>query len=277
MRRAIRIRLRLLSGILFIFAALICLRLYFVQVVHGADYALRAEKQYISASQELFSRGSIYFTRKDGSFLSAATLTTGFTIAMNPEQLTDPEAAYAALSPLAPIDYAAIMESAARKEDPYEVIAKRVPEAAGEAIQKLGLPGIRVERERWRSYPAGTQAAQSIGFVAYDNDKDIAGRYGLERYYEDALSRENEGLFGNFFAELFANLDSVMVDAREAREGDLVTTIEPVVEEKLQQVLLEINARYGSLETGGIIMDPKTGEIIALDPVPSFDANDFAN
>lgn len=277
MRRGIRIRLRFLAGILFVFAALIVLRLYFVQVVHGSDYALRAEKQYISASQELFSRGTIYFTRKDGSSLSAATLATGFTIAMNPQQLIDPEAAYAALAPLLPLDQAAFMESAGKLEDPYEVIERRVLEAVGVQIQALAIPGIRVERERWRSYPAGTQAAQSIGFVAFDNDNTIAGRYGLERYYEDALSRENEGLFGNFFAELFANLDSVMVDARAAREGDLVTTIEPMVQEKLDQVLLEVNAQYGSIETGGIIMDPKTGEIIALDTVPSFDANDFTN
>ena len=68
-----------------------------------------------------------------------------------------------------------------------------------------------------------------------------------------------------------------MVDARAAREGDLVTTIEPMVQEKLQQVLLEVNGRYGSIETGGIIMDPATGEIIALDTVPTFDANDFQN
>ncbi|MEK9184125.1 MAG: penicillin-binding protein 2 [Patescibacteria group bacterium] len=277
MRRGIRIRLRVLAGILFVFAALICLRLYFVQVVHGADYALRAEKQYISASQELFSRGSIYFTRKDGSLLSAATLTTGFTIAMNPEQVVDAEATYTALSALIPIEREAFMASVARTDDPYEVIAKRIPESAGESIEELGLKGIRVERERWRSYPAGTQAAQSIGFVAFDNDNDLAGRFGLERYYEDILSRENEGLFGNFFAELFANLDSVVVDARAAREGDLVTSIEPMVQEKLDQVLLQINAQYGSIETGGIIMDPKTGEIIALDTVPSFDANDFAN
>lgn len=277
MRRGIRIRLRFLAGILFIFAALLILRLYFVQVVHGSDYALRAEKQYISASQELFSRGTIYFTRKDGSSLSAATLSTGFTIAMNPQQLTDPEAAYAALAPLLTLDQVTFMESANRSEDPYEVIAKRVPEAVGSQIQALAIPGIRVERERWRSYPAGTQAAQSIGFVAFDNDNTIAGRYGLERYYEDVLSRENEGLFGNFFAELFANLDSVMVDARAAREGDLVTTIEPMVQEKLDQILLEVNAQYGSLETGGIIMDPNTGEIIALDSVPSFDPNDVRN
>lgn len=277
MRRAIRIRLRVLSGVLFVFAFLLITRLYFVQVVDASEYLLRAEKQYMSSSQELFNRGSIYFTRKDGSLLSAASLATGFTVAMRPSDIKDPEAAYNALSAHIELDRDAFLASAARTDDPYEVVAKRVPEDAGKAIEVLEIPGIRLERERWRSYPAKTQAAQSIGFVAFDNDNDLAGRLGLERYYEDVLSRKNEGLFGNFFAELFANLDSVVVDAREARSGDIITTIDPVVQEKLDQVLMNVNAKYGSIETGAIIMDPKTGEIIALDTYPSFDLNDFAN
>ncbi|MFA9263076.1 MAG: penicillin-binding transpeptidase domain-containing protein, partial [Undibacterium sp.] len=277
MRRAIRGRLRILSLGIFLVALLLVTRLYFVQVVHGADFSLRAERQYISASQELYDRGSIYFTRKDGTVLSAATLSNGFTIAMNPKQLIDPEAAYAKISSLIAVDHDEFFGSAARKEDPYEVVAKRVEEDAGAAIEALDIPGIQVERERWRSYPGETCAAQSIGFVAFDDDDSLAGRFGLERYYNDVLSRGSVGLFGNFFAELFANIDSVVVDARETREGDLVTTIEPMVQEKLDQVLAEVNAQYGSRETGGIIMDPKTGEILALDTAPSFDANDFAN
>lgn len=277
MRRAIRSRLRILSLGLFLIAFLLITRLYFVQIVHGADFSLRAERQYISASQELYDRGTIYFTRKDGTVLSAASLATGFTIAMAPKRIENPEAVFAALSAHIPVDRDAFFVSVARTEDPYEVIAKRVSEEAGEAIEELDIDGIQVERERWRTYPAGTRAAQSIGFVAFDDDDTLAGRFGLERYYNDVLSRKSVGLFGNFFAELFANIDSVVVDARETREGDLVTTIEPVVQEKLDQVLASINAQYGSRETGGIIMDPKTGEILAMDTAPSFDANDFAN
>jgi stage V sporulation protein D (sporulation-specific penicillin-binding protein) len=105
----------------------------------------------------------------------------------------------------------------------------------------------------------------------------LAGRYGLERYYDEALSRGRNGLFGNFFAELFANIDDVAGDGRRAKEGDLVTTLEPVVMEKLDQVLKEVNDRYASHTTGGIIMIPSTGEIIALHTYPSFDANDLSN
>ncbi len=275
MRRAIRLRLRIVSLILFVGALLLITRLYFVQIVHGADYGLRAERQYVSSSQDLYDRGTIYFTRKDGTLLSAAALTTGFTIAINPQMLKDPEAAYTALSGLITVDHDAFIASAAKADDPYEVVAHRVSEASGEAIENLKIKGVQVERERWRSYPAGTEAAQSVGFIAFDNDNSLAGRFGLERKYEDMLVRNSVGLFGNFFAELFANLDSVVVDAKSARQGDLITSIDPLVQEKLDQVLAATNKQYNSIETGGIIMDPKTGAIIALDTYPSFDANDF--
>ena len=277
MRRAVRGRLRFLSIGLAAVALLLITRLYFVQIVHGRDFSLRADRQYVSSSQELYDRGSIYFTRKDGTLLSAASLATGFTISMSPAKLAGVEETYEKLQRFTSVDKEAFLISAARTDDPYEVVAKRVPEEVGRAIDAAGLGGISVTRERWRMYPASTKAAQSIGFVAFDNDDTLAGRFGLERYYNDVLDRNAAGLFGNFFAELFANLDNVVVDARSARQGDIVTSIDPIVQEKLNQVLASVNTQYGSFETGGIIMDPKTGEIIALDTAPSFDANDFAH
>lgn len=277
MRRAVRARLRILSAGLLLVALLLITRLYFVQIVHGRDFSLRADRQYISSSQELYDRGSIYFTRKDGTLLSAASLGTGFTVSINPSQIADPTSTYEKLNAFIPIEQAAFLASAAKVSDPYEVVANRVPDEAGKAIDEASLPGVTVTRERWRTYPAKSEASQSIGFVAFDNDNTIAGRYGLERYYNDVLDRSAVGLFGNFFAELFANLDNVVVDARASRQGDLVTTIDPVVQEKLDQVLAATNAKYNSQETGGIIMDPATGEIIALDTYPEFDANEFGH
>lgn len=277
MRTAFRFRLRIITGIVALVALLLITRLYFVQIVDGKEYELRAERQYVSSTQTLYDRGSIYFTRKDGTLISAATLATGFTLAIDPKHLENPDAVYTALTDAGvTIDYAKFMESAAKTDDPYEVVAKRVPDSVGRAISELEIPGVVVERERWRAYPAGHQAARSVGFVAFDNDNELAGRFGLERYYNHTLAHSSDGLFGNFFAQLFANLDSVMVDPREVREGDLVTTIEPVVQEKLDQVLQDIQVKYGSRETAGIIMDPKTGEIIALDVIPSFDPNSFS-
>lgn len=276
MRRAFRIRLRLLGSGILLLAFFLIIRLYFVQIVHGKEYFLAAEHQYVSSSESLFNRGSIYFTRKDGTLISGATLATGFTIAIDPSHLTKTDEAYELISGLVPtVNKETFYASAAKKSDPYEVVAKQVSDEAGRKISASKIPGIIVERQRWRTYPAGNEAAQSIGLIAYDDDNTIAGRFGLERYYNDTLTKDGEGLFGNFFAELFANLDSIVTDARSARQGDVVTSIEPVVQEKLTQILGEINNQYGSTETGGIIMDPRTGEIIALDVNPSFDPNNF--
>ncbi|MEK7101169.1 MAG: hypothetical protein AAB921_03670, partial [Patescibacteria group bacterium] len=266
MRREIRGKLRIISLGLFAIALLLITRLYFVQVVNGAEYSLRAERQYISSSQQLYDRGSIFFTRKDGTLLSAAGLGTGFTVAINPTLIKNPEETYEKLTAFMSVEKEGFVKQASKEGDPYEVVQRRVGEQVGRAIESAKIPGVQVERERWRLYPAGTGAAQSIGFVAYgaEDDGNIKGRTGLERYYEEVLNRKANGLFGNFFAELFANLDSVVVDASVAREADIVTSIDPVVQEKLSQVLQELNTQYSSIETGGIIMDPKKGEIISL-------------
>ena len=242
--------------------------------MNGEEYSLRAERQYVSASRTIYDRGNIYFTRKDGTQLSGAALATGFLVAIDPSKIKNPDTLYETLTAHTAIEREKFFAAAEKTNDPYEVLVRRIPEDAGRAISDLELPGVIIERERWRIYPAEDRAAQTVGFVAYDNDNDLAGRFGLERYYEDVLSRSNTGLFGNFFAELFANLDSAVGDGGA---GDLVTSIEPVVLEKLDQVLRDVHVRYSSAETAGIIMDPKTGEIIALQTVPSFDPNKFGD
>lgn len=273
MKKEVRSRLRIVAVVLLAVAGLLVLRLYFVQLVKGKEYALRADRQYVSSSQELFTRGSIYFTRKDGTLISAAALQTGYIISIQPSKITRPEAVYEQINAITPIDASTWAKAIARVEDPYEVLARRVEDTAGRKVAERNIPGVTVTRERWRIYPANASAAQSIGFIGYNNDNVIGGHYGLERYYNDVLDRDSVGLFGNFFAELFANLDSIVVDAHAARQGDLVTSIEPVVQQKLDEVVAKTNQRYGSSETGIIIMDPKTGEILALDTYPTFNAN----
>jgi stage V sporulation protein D (sporulation-specific penicillin-binding protein) len=277
MRRAFRFRLRILASILIVCALFLITRLYFVQVIHGSDFSLRAQRQYISSSQQLYDRGAIYFTRKDGTPISAATLETGFMIAMHPQEIKNANDTYTKLSPFLTLDQTNFNALLAKPNDVYEVLAHHVSNDVGQSISALNIPGVLVERERWRIYPAGTEAAQTLGFVAYNKDNLYTGQAGLESYYNSVLDRSAQGLFGNFFAELFANLDNVVVDARSARQGDVITTIEPMVEQKLDQELKAVNDQYHSTETAGIIMDPKTGEIIAMDSYPTFDPNDFRN
>ncbi|HVW82689.1 MAG TPA: penicillin-binding protein 2 [Candidatus Paceibacterota bacterium] len=280
MRAAFRSRLRLLLGALILVAVLILVRLYFVQVVYGTDYALQADAQYAAQGATLFDRGAIYFTQKDSTPVAAATLSTGYLVAIDPQTLADPAAAYAAIDTLASstlIGESDFLADAGKKSQVYIEVAHHLSDSAGKALAAEALPGVSVYRERWRSYPGGSLAAQSVGIVAEDaSDDALKGRTGLEAYYESVLARADDALYQNFFAELFSNLGDALVSAKDAKEGNVITTIEPEVEARLESDLAKVNAEYSSQGTGGIIMDPHTGAIIALASAPSFDENDLA-
>ena len=283
MRAQFRTRIRIVLGVLALLSVLLLTRLYFVQIVHGQDYAQKADRQFSSGGSGLFDRGSIYFTRKDGTLISAATLSTGFLVAINPQTLSDPEAAYAALSAVTStstsatlIDHATFLADAAKKGQVYIEVAHHLSDGEGQALAAKKVSGLQVHRERWRDYPGGPLAAQSIGIVAFGSGDTLAGQTGLEAQYDTTLSRAGDSLYKNFFAELFSNVGNLLVNAKDAREGNVITTIEPEVETRLTQDIAKVNSQYSSRDSGGIIMDPKTGAIYALSAVPAYDPNDLS-
>ena len=279
MRTQFRFRIRFVLASIVLIALLVCLRLYFVQIMHGQDYAQKADRQFVSGGSGLFDRGSIYFTDKNGTNISAATLATGFLVAINPQILTNPEAVYTSIAGIASttILHDAFIAAAAKKNQVYVEVAHHVSEDAGQQLAALAIPGVQVLRERWRYYPGGTLASQSIGIVSYGSGDMLVGQTGLEAVYDGTLARSGDSLYKNFFAELFSNVGNLLVNAKNAREGDVVTTIEPEVQSRLDHDLAEVNQRYSSKESGGIIMDPATGAIYAFGSYPTYDGNDLQN
>lgn len=277
MRAQFRSRIRLILALVVLVAFLIVIRLYFVQIVRGDDYMQKADHQFASGGGGLFDRGAIYFTDKNGANISAATLATGFLVAINPQTLQDPEAAYSAIAAAASttVSHDAFLAAAAKKNQVYIEVAHHVPDDAGQALSALGLPGVQVLRERWRYYPGNSLGAQSIGIVSYGAGDTLSGQTGLEASYDGTLTRSGDSLYANFFAELFSNVGNLFVNAKNAREGDVVTTIEPEVETRLEYDLAQVNQRYSSRESGGIIMDPSTGAIIAIGSYPTYDENNL--
>lgn len=263
-------RIRIISICILVFAALLITRLYILQVVDHDKYIDKADRQYSSTAQKIFSRGTIFFQNKDGSLVSAATLKSGFIIAINPEILKNPEDVYTKINSIVPIDHDGFIAKASKQKDPYEEIATKVEEDSGQKITDLKIPGLQAYKERWRFYPGGNTASHIIGILGFKGD-DYAGRYGLERQYEKPLERE-DGAYVNFFAEIFSNIKKAAAGSEED-EADVVTTIEPTVQMYLQSVLASTTEKWGADTTGGIIMNPSTGEIYAMETYPTFDLN----
>ncbi|MBI1974380.1 MAG: penicillin-binding protein 2 [Candidatus Zambryskibacteria bacterium] len=265
-------RLRLLTLIVFVAAGILVIRLYWIQIFMGDRLSAKAEGQYI-ASTHYFDRGSIFFTAKEGSLVPAASIGSGFTLYINPRLLKQEknlESVFEKINAIAPIDKEDFLTKA-DTDSAYRELAKRLSLEIAETIRLLKIPGISVERDRWRFYPGENMAAHAIGLIGYQGD-NLAGRYGLERFYEQTLVRESDEAFVNFFAEIFANL-SRAVKSDKSLEGDIVTTMEPSVQAFLESELVKVTNKYSSEFTGGIIIDPMSGEIAAMALTPAFDPN----
>lgn len=274
MKNSAKNRIRFL-GILIVLGAMILLsKLYLVQIIQADFFKDRADRQHVRPGASVFARGSISFEDKSGNTINAATLKEGFILAISPKLLKDKEAAYLAINAIYPLSKEDFMKRAEKEGDPYEAIALEVPSQIGEKIEDLKIPGVILEKTRWRFYPGERLASHTLGFVGYQGDRR-SGRYGLERYYNDVLSRDDSAVYLNFFSQIFSNIESTIKSKGFGGEGNLILTIEPTVQGFLTDELKKITDRYQSENVGGIIINPMNGEIYAMSVLPDFNPNSF--
>ncbi len=264
------IRVRVLALVIVIVAGLFVSRLFFLQIIQGDEFSNQADRQFYHPAGALFNRGSIFFSWKDETPFGAATVKQGYWVEIQPPLVDNAEGLYQTLASFIPLNHDDFIFKIGDKNNSYETVANHLPESTATAITNLKLPGVLVARERWRNYPGGHLASHVLGFMAYRGN-DYAGRYGLERQYETVLARVQSGSFVNFFAEIFLSLKDTVTRDNDAVAGDLITTIEPKVQTMLESEIGLVREKWQSELVGGIVMDPKTGAIVAMAASPDFD------
>lgn len=269
-------RAHLILFLWFIFACIVLARAFYVQVIKHEYYTSLADRQYISTIPINFDRGSIFFSHYKGEVVPAAQLKTTYRIAIDPTQIKDVNVLYERLSKVIPIDKTSFFEKANKKNDPYEEIAKDVSINIVNLLKPQKLVGVTFIKDNKRSYTQETIGSKVIGFVGNDGIR-MRGQYGLERYYDDVLSRNSNDQTINFFAELFTDIEKTSISNKDREEGDIVLTIDSEAERTLHNILVETKSKWKSDTIGGIVMDPQTGAIIAMDGLPSFNPNDYAS
>lgn len=165
----------------------------------------------------------------------------------------------------------------------YYVLAKRKEyeqiQGLMELIGEEGslVKGIWFEEEYKRSYPGGSLACDVIGFTTNDN----VGSYGLEEYYNDVLSGTTGREYGYMNDD--ATLERTTIPAEDG--NSIVTTIDANIQSIVEKYLKKFDEQYrnnrhegnGANNTGCIIMDVNSGEVLAMASYPTFDLNDVRN
>lgn len=275
-QKQFNIRLKIVFGLIISIGFVLITNLFHIQVRVGEQFREQADEQYVVSTYNSFERGNIYLEDKDGLQTAAAVQKNGYKIAINPSLLSesDIENIYNEISKLYEFDYDTYIKNASDKKRKYLEIVNQVSKKDAKNFKKELGSDIRIYSEKWRVYPLKNSLAQVLGFLGYNKDDVFGGRYGLENYYEDTLKREDKDVYTNFFARVFDSVQD-FVDSDKKMEGDIITSINPQVQLFFNREINGIQKKWNSQETGGIIMNPKTGEIYAMSSVPNFDNNDF--
>ncbi|HEY6540848.1 MAG TPA: penicillin-binding protein 2 [Ktedonobacteraceae bacterium] len=153
-------------------------------------------------------------------------------------------------------------------------VAVRIDPAQSETLRNLGLPDVFLQPRTWRVYPAGSLAAQILGFVT-QNDSGNQGQYGIEKQYNSLLA----GTPGSLTAETDLQGNPLTLGATNEQPAipgaNLTLTIDSnvqyMVESALASAVKQLDAMSGSV----VILDARTGAVVAMAGYPTFDPNQY--
>ncbi len=269
-------RVHLVGIVWLLFLCVIVGRLFYIQIIDTSTYKTLAQNQYTKQVPTGFDRGTVLLQHYKSDPVPLAQITTTYTLAIDPTRISVPEEAYEEISEVMPLSRDVFMAKAKKVDDPYEEVVGNIDEETMLRLAALKIKGVSFVKNNKRSYPQQELMAKVIGFVG-NNGRTIQGQYGLEKYYNDILVRGESGVSTNFFAELFADIERDTVSNLDHNEGDVMLTVDAELARVLHSVLVETRETWNSETIGGIIMDPQTGAILAMDELPSFDPNNFGD
>ena len=273
----------LFMAILLAFVVLI-VRITFINATKGSGYTkIVLDQQEYSSRTIPFKRGDIV----DRNGTKIATSERVYNVILDVYVMSDKDAyldpTVKVLVDCFGLDEDEVRETIEENEGSrYVVMSKGIDYDTAKAFEKIdeddenypNVKGIWLEEDYKRTYPYGSLACDVIGFSVSGN----VGAIGLESAYNDVLNGTDGREYG-----YFADKSSVERTVKAAKNGNtVVSTIDVTLQSIVEQYILEFNERHkgeadssklGSQNTAVIIMDPNTGEILAMASYPNFDLN----
>ena len=277
-------RRRAVIGFAVVGACLVALAAWYfkLQVLDHDEYATRSEANRIRPRPVVPGRGTIY--DRNGRLL--AENVPAFRLDITPDKVKEPAKLVAELGriiELSPEDIERF-EATRKASRGFRPITLKLrvseEEMARFAVDRWRYPGVELVPYLTRRYPYGELFAHIVGYVGRVDEKDLEqlgeinsalthiGKTGLERYYDEQL----RGRIGYEKVETNVEGRALRVVGRVPAQAG--TDLRLSVDAKLQQAIVD---SFGELEGSAIAVDPRTGEVLAMVSLPSYDPNLFVN
>ena len=263
-QRVLQARARFVFCVMALWGAAIAGRLVQLQVVDYGFYVERAEKQHERTIKTPARRGEL--RDRDGRVLAYDVAAD--TVIADPRDLEDPPGTVRRLCAVmaCTADRRRRLESILARDSAYAYVERQTSPRVAERIRALGLDGIDLIKENRRYYPNGSLAAHLLGHVGVDNQ----GLNGLESLHEETLAGEP----GRVLVQRDAQRQAFRRVERRPTAGvslelAIDSYIQHIAERELRAAVRGHDAEGGSV----VILDPRTGDVLALANEPTFNPN----
>ncbi|MGI6238793.1 MAG: stage V sporulation protein D, partial [Christensenellales bacterium] len=271
----IRRRLALSMGIFLLLFLTLSSRLVYLQIIASEDLQRRAQAQWTSESVIAPARGEI--TDRSGNVLAISA--TAYTASVNPRQVANAAALAEVLSPILGMDAGEITKRASDTSKSMVILKRQLTREIAQQLKTMlaehksagssALNGLVLDEDSQRFYPYGAFAAQLIGITTIDG----IGQSGIEASLNDYLSGKSGKVLGEIDGKgrQLGYGESEYVPAVDGY--DVALTIDATIQgfcEKAAREAIEVN-RADSIRI--LVMNPQTGEILAMVMKPDFDLN----
>jgi cell division protein FtsI (penicillin-binding protein 3) len=258
-------RVRLLLFVLLLALAASLGRAVWLQAVRAEPLARLAKSQHLEVVEIPGRRGTIYDRR--GALLGLGE--QAMTVYADPREVREPVKVARAVGATLGKDPGPLVGPLSNRKTGFVYLGRQVDPAKAARLAKLGLDGVHFRPEERRAYPQRTVAAHVLGFAGVDNtglagverapDGLLAGKPGSRTIVKDPAGRVID-----------------VVDSKAEQEGrDVYLTLDHHIQANAENVLRETVKRWNARSASAIVLDPASGEILALASAPSFDANLF--
>ena len=249
----------------------VVLRLFYWQVLSSDRLKTEASLQHFIEFELPSIRGSIL--DREGNQIVVNK--PAYLVFAEPRRITDPREFSRVVAPILGLEEAFVFD---KVKDPKSVWAQLVRKADGktvETLRALNFPSLGFEKEPLRLYPEASTAAHMLGFVGSDVNGADHGYFGLEGFYD----RQLKGVSGKLRLEKDAKGSPILIGEQQRVEPEngrtLVLWTEKAVQEIVERRLKEGMEKYGAKEGSVVLMDPKTGGVLAMASYPNYDPSRF--
>ncbi len=251
--------------------SLVLLRLFYWQIISAERLRVEAGNQYYLELTILSRRGEIQ--TQDGKPLVMNQ--RSYLVYAQPREIDDIAKFVQEVSARLTLSLEDVYSQLSDPDRAWLPLSHKVSEEVVDKLRSLNLSGLGFEKEPRRFYPEASMAAQLLGFVGSDQNGVDTGYFGLEGYYD----RELRGRDGSLRIERDAQGAPILVapvTRIEPEDGQTVSlwldrALQRIVEDRLKTGLTKYGAKSGSV----VVMDPRTGGILALASYPNYDPGKY--